>query len=92
MTVHTYTHGTDPNLINDAGKMNPPFQNRHYHFFAYRDFMNAVPANMRALPLYITETDQDEAWLDQNTGWVKRAYAEINWWNTQGNNQQIHAE
>ena len=91
MTVHTYTHGTDPNLVNDAGKMNPPFQNRHYHFFAYRDFMNAVPANMRALPLYITETDQDEAWLDQNTGWVKRAYAEINWWNTQGNNQQIRA-
>lgn len=91
ITLHTYTHGADPNLIHDAAKMNPPFQNRHYHFFAYRDFMNAIPANMRHLPVYITETDEDVPWLDQNIGWVQRAYAEINWWNNQPGNQQIRA-
>lgn len=91
ITLHTYTHDSDPNLIHDASKMNPPFQNRHFQFFAYRDFMNAIPADMRHLPVYITETDQDVPWLDQNNGWVKRAYAEINWWNQQPGNQQIRA-
>jgi hypothetical protein len=58
-TLHAYTHGDDPGLIYSEAKMNPPFQDYHYHFFTYRDFMNAVPANMRHLPAYITETDQD---------------------------------
>jgi hypothetical protein len=91
ITLHTYTHGFDPNLVFDAAKMNPPFQNRHYHFFAYRDFMGAIPADMRHLPVYLTETDQDVPWLDQNTGWVRNAYGEINWWNSQPGNQQIRA-
>jgi hypothetical protein len=91
ITIHTYTHGTDPALIHDAAKMNPPFQNRHYHFFTYRDFMGAIPANMRHLPVYLTEMDQDDPWEDANRGWVKRAYGEINWWNSQPGNQQIRA-
>jgi murein DD-endopeptidase MepM/ murein hydrolase activator NlpD len=91
VALHTYTHGADPNLVHDAAKMNAPFQNRHYHFFAYRDFMNGIPADMRHLPVYITETDQDVPWLDQNSGWVQRAYGEIHWWNQQSGNQQIRA-
>lgn len=91
IALHTYTHGSDPNLIHDPSKMNPPFQNRHFHFYTYRDFMNAIPADMRHLPVYLTETDQDVPWLDQNTGWVRNAYAEINWWNQQTGNQQIRA-
>lgn len=90
-TLHTYTHGDNPNLITDPAKMDPPFSHRHYHFLAYRDFMQAVPANMRHLPAYITETDQDVEWRNENTGWVQRAYAEINWWNSQPGNQQIRA-
>jgi hypothetical protein len=91
ITIHTYTHGTDPALIHDAARMNPPFQNRHYHFFTYRDFMGAIPANMRHLPVYLTEMDQDDPWEDANRGWVKLAYGEINWWNSQPGNQQIRA-
>jgi hypothetical protein len=91
ITIHTYTHGTDPALIHDAAKMDPPFQNRHYHFFTYRDFMGAIPANMRHLPVYLTEMDQDDPWEDANRGWVKLAYGEINWWNNQPGNQQIRA-
>ena len=91
ITLHTYTHGTDPALITSDGKMNPPFQNRHYHFFTYRDFMEAVPANMRHLPVYITEADEDHPWEDANQGWVKAAYAEINRWNQTPANQQIRS-
>ncbi len=91
ITLHTYTHGTDPALVRDEGKMNPPFQNRHYHFFTYRDFMAAIPENMRHLPVYITEADEDHPWEDANNGWVKAAYAEINRWNQSAGNQQIRA-
>lgn len=89
--LHTYTHGVDPNLIEDEARMNAPYNNRRYHFRAYQDFMQAVPTNMRQLPAYITETDQDEPWLNANNGWVQRAYAEIDRWNQQTGNQQIRA-
>ncbi len=91
IALHTYTHGSDPALIVDKTTMNPPFQNRYYNFQAYRNFMDAVPAALRSLPVYITETDQDAPWLDQNNGWVRAAYAEIDSWNQQAGAQQIHA-
>jgi len=90
ITLHTYTHGHDPNLITSDARMNPPFENRHYHFRAYQDFATAIPNTMRHLPIYITETDPDEAWRDENNGWVQRAYGEINHWNRQQGAQQIH--
>ena len=91
VTLHTYTHQADPNLIHSDVKMGPPFQNYHYEFRAYRDFMAAFPASMRHLPVYITETDQDVAWHDQNHGWIQRAYGEIDAWNRQPGNQQIRS-
>ena len=87
--LHTYTHGSDPNLIYSEARMGPPFQHRYYNFYAYRDFMNAIPPSMRHLPVYITETDQIVPWANVNSGWVRNAYAEINWWNQQPGNQQI---
>ena len=89
--LHTYTHGSDPNLVASDAKMNAPFQHRHYHLRAYRDFLAAVPVNMRHLPVYVTETDQDVEWLDSNNGWVQRAYGEIDAWNKQAANQPIRA-
>lgn len=91
ITLHTYTHQPDPNLITSEQKMNPPFADRRYEFRAYQDFMNAIPATMRSLPVYITETNQDVPWLDQNIAWVQRAYGEIHWWNQQPTNQKIRA-
>ena len=90
ITLHTYTHGTDPALVHSDEKMQS-HPNRHYHFKAYRDFMTAIPANKRHLPVYITETDQDDPWANVNSGWIQNAYGEINWWNQQPGNQQIRA-
>lgn len=91
ITLHTYTHGHDPALIFSEQRMDPPFQNRRYHFRCYRDFMEAIPAEYRNLPVYITETDQDEEWENANRGWVQNAYREINDWNSVPGNQQIRA-
>ncbi|NOZ71691.1 MAG: hypothetical protein GXP38_07220 [Chloroflexi bacterium] len=90
IAIHTYTHGTDPDLIDSEARMES-FPNRRYHFRAYQDFMQAIPWNMRDLPVYITETDQDEPWRNENTGWVRRAYGEIDYWNKIHPDQPIRA-
>jgi len=92
ITLHAYTHGTEPRFIQSAEKVRDPrFQQYHWHFRAYQDFMQAIPANMRHLPVYITETDQgDDPWRDENTGWVRQAYQEIAVWN-KAQEQQIRA-
>jgi hypothetical protein len=89
--LHAYTHGPDPNLISDEARLEPPFQSYHREFRVYQDFLAAVPTTMRHLAVYLTETDQVTPWLDRNTGWVQRAYGEINSWNQQPGNQQIRA-
>jgi hypothetical protein len=92
ITVHTYTHGVSPELIRDEGKMNPPHDQYHFNFRTYQDFMQAIPENMRHLPVYITETDQDAAWDNRSDStWVRQAYGELDWWNQQPGNQQIRA-
>ena len=91
ITLHTYTHGTEPKLIWSDEKMSAAgFQKYHYHFRAYRDFMAVIPEEMRSLPVYITETDQDVPWRNENTGWVRAAYSEIAGWN-QVNRQKIRS-
>lgn len=89
--LHAYTHGQDPGFIATDEKLPPPFQSHHVHFRTYRDFLSAVPVDMRHLAIYITEADQSEPWLDRNTGWVQAAYAEIDAWNQQAENQRVRA-
>jgi hypothetical protein len=91
LAVHTYTHGQEPHLVFDNAKMNPPFERYHWHFRAYRDFMNAIPSRLRDRPVYLTETDQYGAWRDQNSGWVRNAYQEIDDWNQNPANQPIQS-
>jgi len=91
ISVHTYTHGQEPHLVFDNATMNPPFDAYHWHFRAYRDFMQAIPLGLRDRPVYITETDQYGAWRDSNTGWVRNAFKEIDDWNQNSANQPIQA-
>jgi hypothetical protein len=62
----------------------------HWHFRVYQDQLEAMPAILYGLPVYISETDQDDAWADVNSGWVQAAYAEIDRWN-QSSVPTIHA-
>lgn len=91
ISIHAYTHGADPKLVYTDAFMNSPFQNRQYNFRTYQDFMKAIPPSMRALPVYLTEADQNDAWRDENNGWVQRVYGEIDWWNRQTGTQVIRA-
>lgn len=90
ITLHTYTHGADPALILDDSQVSA-FPKYAYHFQAYQDFMYAIPNNLRHMPVYITEANQDQPWEDSNTGWIQEAYAEIHRWNLEPGNQKIRA-
>ncbi|MBE7469858.1 MAG: hypothetical protein DPW09_20650 [Anaerolineae bacterium] len=94
IALHAYTHGYDQALVFSDAKMNPPFENYHYHFRTYRDQMNIIPPEFRHLPVYLTETNGGNAdgitWPDINSGWVQNVYREIDDWNKAGN-QPIRA-
>jgi len=83
VTLHAYTHGANPNLTDAETRMQPPYERRRYQFRVYQDLMNAIPWNMQHLPVYLTEADQSDPWRNENTGWVQRAYGEIDYWNKQ---------
>jgi hypothetical protein len=94
MAIHAYSHGYRSEMVFDETKMGPPFDKYYYNFFTYKDLMNAVPENMRHLPVYLTEMNGDRegghngpTWPFGNNGWIKNAYQEIDGWNKAGNQQ-----
>ena len=91
IALHVYTHGYQPARITSFDRMDPPFQDRYYEFRTYRQFMAAIPPSLRGLPVYITETDQNDPWARRDTGWVQAAYAEIDKWNQDAAHQKIRS-
>jgi len=83
ITLHTYTRGPEPELVYSDEKM-ATMPTRNNQFRAYRDFMDAIPVQHKDKPIIITETNQNEAWLNTNSGWVKAVYEEINNHNKDG--------
>ncbi|MBN1955097.1 MAG: SH3 domain-containing protein [Anaerolineae bacterium] len=104
LALHTYTHGpvvsyiTHKKVFQDS-PLDPGTEHEHYYDFqAYRPFAEAIPAQWRDRPIYITETNHwvvnpdgspPAGWVNQNIGWVRAAYEEINRWNNTPHNQQI---
>jgi len=93
IAIHTYTDGYALDYItNDYWQGAPGYTHLRHQFRSYIDFMNAIPNEMRHLPVYITETDQNLAWKDEpGSKWVQTAYQEINRWNSDPSNQPIQA-
>lgn len=88
--LHTYSRGPDPASITSEQKMDAPYQDYYNGFRTYRDWMDTIPTRYRDRPCYITETNQNQPWLNANTGWVREAYCEIDNWN-RGDGQTIRA-
>jgi hypothetical protein len=91
VALHTYGRSPDPAEIASELRMGPPFDHRRKMFRTYIDFMEAIPVALRHLPVYVTETDQNVAWLDTNSGWIQEAYTEIDRWNSDVAHQRIRA-
>jgi N-acetyl-anhydromuramyl-L-alanine amidase AmpD len=89
--LHAYTQGPEVSRIASPQKLAPPFQARHQEFRVYTDFLGAVPAAMRHLPVFLTEVGQAQPWPNRNSGWIQALYAEIDAWNRQPGAQTIRA-
>ncbi len=98
--LHAYTHG--PNLdyvthLKQFGDGTGPLWDHYYDFQAYRVFMERIPARWRDVPVYITEInhihrpsgEHDLGWVNQNIGFVRELYEEIDRWNKNPYAQQI---
>lgn len=91
IALHTYGRDEDPARIVSEAYMDPPFDHRRKMFRTYIDFMEAIPQSLRHLPVYITEANQNIAWVNENNGWVQEAYAEIDRWNSDVTHQKIRS-
>lgn len=91
IAIHTYSRGYNPADLGRDTRMNEPYQHRQSGFRSYRDYMAAVPLACRDLPVFITETNGDSPWNNYQAGWVEGVYKEIDEWNQEPGNQQIHA-
>ena len=80
-----------PALITDHLDDEMAFQAYYYNFVTYRNFMTAIPGRHAPTSSTLPRPTRMCPWLDANNGWVQAAYAEINWWNQQPNNQQIRS-
>jgi hypothetical protein len=86
IAIHAYSDGQHPSSITSNAKMGPPFEHLYSGYRAYRDFAHAIPDGMHHLPLYLTETNpgaRGVPWVDQNMGWTRAAFSEIDAWNNE---------
>ncbi len=91
IALHTYARDGNPANITSEARMGWGFEHRRSMFRTYIDYMQAIPAVLRSLPVYITETDQNIAWVNQANTWIQEAYAEINRWNANTTHQKIRS-
>lgn len=86
LAIHGYTHGADPGLIWSTEKTH----GWYWHFPVIYQTIQAIPPGFATRPVHVTETDQgDNAWLDQNTGWVQNAYQSVDEHNKTSGTQKI---
>jgi hypothetical protein len=91
IAIHTYSRDGNPANITSEARMGWGFEHRRSMFRSYIDYMQAIPPLLRTLPVYITETDQNIAWVNQPNSWIQEAYAEINRWNANPTQQKIRS-
>lgn len=89
--LHTYSRGYEPRAVTDNSRMDAPYSAYFNGFRSYLDFLAAVPAELRHLPVHITEANGNGPWPDSNTGWVQAACAEIDRNNRLASTQKIYS-
>ena len=97
VAIHTYTHGSTPDLITRDDRMEPPFSDRRVGFKTYEDMLGIIPPK---LPVFITDArpltsgpEGAQGWPNGNssTEWVQAAYREIQRWNQQHGERQVRS-
>ena len=99
--LHAYTHGPNNDYVTHLkqfGNGTGPLWDHYYDFQTYRVFMERIPVEWKHVPVYISEINHihrssgeyDQGWVNQNIGFVREIYEEIDRWNSSPFAQQIH--
>jgi hypothetical protein len=86
-SIHSYTHGYNVSLVTAQTFMDAPFQNRHYDFQTYHDYLNAIPDSFSDLEVHITETNGGKNW--QAVGLIPAMAADIDTYNRGATHRKI---
>lgn len=87
--LHAYTRGYGLDSFNTGARMGPPYAHRYSGWETLYEFMAAIPAQLRHLPVIITECNGNGPWPEHDSGWVQAMYAAVDRWNRTPGNQQI---
>jgi murein DD-endopeptidase MepM/ murein hydrolase activator NlpD len=85
LTLHAYTHGVDPQLVESNQMVNGWL----WHFPVFTQMLANVPPKFIAKPAHITEADQDAEWANVNSGWIQRACAFVDNHNKKAGTQKV---
>jgi hypothetical protein len=80
VTIHAYTHGSALSLF-EPQPMGAPFQAYDYNFMSFCDWFQVIDESWADRLFIITETDQNNTWLNQDNGWLQKAYQVVDNWN-----------
>ncbi|MCA9957119.1 MAG: hypothetical protein KC434_20465, partial [Anaerolineales bacterium] len=75
--IHTYIPGFGESVDQEA--------------YTFEEFMEAIPAHLRTLPVFVTEATPNKVWSVESGGWMQQAYSRIDTWNQTADNQKIYA-
>lgn len=78
--LHAYTHGPDPNLIYDDTITNGWYWNFHTYMQQIDEILEEDPSAVH-LDFHITEADQNDPWADVNSGWIRNALGDVDYYN-----------
>lgn len=91
ISLHSYSRGYEVKSVTDNSRMDSPYAQYYKGFRSYQDFLEAVPLELRHLPVHITEANGNGPWPNRNNGYVQKLFAEVDRWNQRRGTQKIHS-
>jgi hypothetical protein len=83
-SIHSYTHGYSVALVSSSARMTADgYQSRRSEFRTYLDYLEAIPAELNSLGVYMTEANGNGPW--QAVGLMPAMLADIDAYNQRGN-------
>lgn len=91
VSLHAYSDGYGLNSFTNNPRMHSPYQHRYYGWETLYEFMGAIPAKLRSLPVIITEVNGNQTWGNYHPTWIQGMYQTIDLWNKAKGTQKILA-
>lgn len=89
--IHAYAREYKPSSVTSNQRWAAPYSEYFESFRCYIDFLEAIPLEMRHVPVHITEANGNGPWPNEDNGFVAALYDEVNRHNHLSGTQSIHS-